>query len=194
MAFRRRRHPAPDRSLERRLLSRSPFIVRLCSKSAERPDRPGRQACASSTTAARPSRCVARCHRSGRGAATCQAASPARGRSRHGRRHQRRNAALGLVGLQPAVLDAMRHEVVGITPTPRGLRSRAASDLTRRCRTRALATADAAVRHKPPTADAAGPLREHPEMLGSSAGHQGGPLLPSNPGSILASAEGRTGP
>jgi len=109
---------------------------------------------------------------------------------REGRReHQRRNAALGLVSLQPAVLDAMRDEVVGITPTPRGLRPRAASDLTRRCRTRALATADAAVRHKPPTADAAGPLREHPEMLGSSAVNQGGPLLPSNPGSILASAE-----
>ena len=110
---------------------------------------------------------------------------------REGRRErQRRDAALGLVGPQPAALNAMRDEVVGITPTPRGLRPRAASDLTGRRRTRALAPADAAVRHKPPTADAAGPLREHPEMLASSAGNQSGPLLASNPGSILASAEG----
>ena len=86
-----------------------------------------------------------------------------------GREYQRRDAALGLVGHQSAALDAMRDEVVGITPTPRGLRPRAASDLTGRRRTRALATADAAVRHKPPTADTAGPLREHPEMLASSA-------------------------
>ena len=106
-----------------------------------------------------------------------------------GREHQRRDAALSLVGFQPAALDAMRDEVIRITPTPRGLRPRAASDLTRRRRTRALATANAAVRHKPPTADGAGPLREHPEMLGSSAGNQCGPLLASNPGSILASAE-----
>jgi len=83
--------------------------------------------------------------------------------------HQWRDAALGLVGRQPAALDAMRDEVVGITPTPGGLRPRAASDLTDRRRTGALAAADAAVRHKPPTADAAGPLREHPEMLASSA-------------------------
>jgi hypothetical protein len=34
------------------------------------------------------------------------------------REHQRRDAALGLVGLQPAALDAMRDEIVGITPTP----------------------------------------------------------------------------
>ena len=38
-------------------------------------------------------------------------------------------------------------------------------DLTGGRRTRALAPADTAVRDKPPTADAAGPLREHPEML-----------------------------
>jgi hypothetical protein len=52
----------------------------------------------------------------------------------------------------------------------RGLRPRAPSDLTRRRRTRALATADAAVRHKPSATDAAGPLREHPQMLVSTAG------------------------
>lgn len=83
----------------------------------------------------------------------------------------------------------MRDEVVGITPTPRGLRPRAASDLTGGRRTRTLPTADPAVRDKPPTAQAAGPLREHPEMLASSAGTQGGPFLPSTPESILASAE-----
>jgi hypothetical protein len=42
------------------------------------------------------------------------------------REHQRRDAALRVVGLQPAALDAMRDEVVGVTPTPRGLRPRAA--------------------------------------------------------------------
>ena len=110
-----------------------------------------------------------------------------------GREHQRRDAALGLAGLQPAALDAMRDEVVGITPTPRGLRPRAASDLTGPRRTRALATTDAAVPHKPPTADAAGPLREHPQILASSADNQPGSLLASNPGSILASAEARDG-
>ena len=34
------------------------------------------------------------------------------------REHQGRDAALGLAGPQPAALDAMRDEVVGITPTP----------------------------------------------------------------------------
>lgn len=92
------------------------------------------------------------------------------------REHQRREAALGLGRPGPAVLNTVGDEVVGITTTPRGLRPRPASDLTGRHRTRALATANAAIRHKPPTADAAGPLREHPEMLGSSAGNQGGPF------------------
>ena len=92
------------------------------------------------------------------------------------REHQRRDAALSVVGVQPAALDAMRDEVVRIASTPRGLCRRPPRDLTRRCRTRTLATADAAIRHKPPTADAAGPLREHPEMLGSSAENQRGPL------------------
>jgi len=99
--------------------------------------------------------------------------------------------ALSLVGSQSAALDAMRDEVVGITPTPGSLRPCAPRNLTRRGRTRALATADAPVRHKPATADAAGTLREHPQMLASSTGTQGGPLLASNPGSILASAEGQ---
>jgi hypothetical protein len=106
-----------------------------------------------------------------------------------GREHQRQDGGLGLVGAQPPALDAMRDEVVGITPTPGRLRPYAPRDLTRRGRTGALATADAPVRHKPATADAAGTLREHPQMLASSAGTQGGPLLASNPGSILASAE-----
>jgi hypothetical protein len=87
-----------------------------------------------------------------------------------GREHQRQDCALGLVGLQPAALDAMRDEVVGITPTPGSLRPYAPSDLTGRGRTGTLATADAPVRHKPATADAAGTLREHPQMLASSAG------------------------
>lgn len=52
---------------------------------------------------------------------------------REGRReHQRQDAALGLVGPQPAALHAMGDEVVGITPAPRGLRPRATSDLTGR--------------------------------------------------------------
>jgi hypothetical protein len=105
------------------------------------------------------------------------------------REHQRRDAALRVVGLQPAALDAMRDEVVGVTPPPRGLRPRAASDLTGRRRTRSLAMANTAVRHKPAPADAAGTLREHPQMLASSVGTQGGPFLASDPGSILASAE-----
>ena len=107
------------------------------------------------------------------------------------RKHQWQDRALSLVGSQSAALDAMRDEVVGITPTPGSLRPCAPRNLTRRGRTRALATADAPVRHKPATADAAGTLREHPQMLASSTGTQGGPLLASNPGSILASAEGR---
>jgi hypothetical protein len=44
------------------------------------------------------------------------------------REHQRRDAALGAVALQPAALDAMGDEVVGITPTPRGLCPRERSD------------------------------------------------------------------
>ena len=85
------------------------------------------------------------------------------------REDQRGDAALGVVGLPPTALDAMGGEVVGITPAPRRLRPRASGDLTGRCGTRALATAHAAVRGKPPTADAARPLREHPEMLAPSA-------------------------
>lgn len=106
-----------------------------------------------------------------------------------GREYQRQDRGPGLVGFELAALDAMRDEVVGITPTPGRLRPCTPRDLTRRGRTDALATADAPVRHKPATADAAGTLREHPQMLASSAGTQGGPLLASNPGSILASAE-----
>ncbi len=50
---------------------------------------------------------------------------------REGRReHQRRDAALGRTGLQPAALDAMGDEVVGITLTPRRLRPCAARGLT----------------------------------------------------------------
>ena len=105
------------------------------------------------------------------------------------REHQRQQSGLGLVGLQPAALDAMRDEVVGITPTPRGLCLGAPRDLTRRGRTGMLATSDTPVGREPMAADAAGPLREHPQMLASSVGNQGGPLLASNPGSILASAE-----
>jgi hypothetical protein len=105
------------------------------------------------------------------------------------REPQRRDARLGPFGVQAAALQAVRDEVIGITTTPRGLRPCAPSDLTGRCRTCALATADAAVRHKPSATDAAGPLREHPQMLASTAARQVGPLLASNPGSILASAE-----
>ena len=101
-----------------------------------------------------------------------------------GRELQRQDRGLGLVGAQPSALDAMRNEVVGITPTPGRLRPYAPRDLTRRGQTGALATADAPVRHKPATADAAGTLREHPQMLASSVGTQGGPLLASSRGHV----------
>ena len=49
-----------------------------------------------------------------------------------GREHQRQDRGLRLVGVQPAALDAMRDEVVGITTTPGRLRPGAPRDLTRR--------------------------------------------------------------
>jgi hypothetical protein len=49
-----------------------------------------------------------------------------------GREDQRQDRALGLVSLQPAALDAMRDEVVGIMPTPGRLRPCAPRDLTGR--------------------------------------------------------------
>ncbi len=109
------------------------------------------------------------------------------------RQDQRRDLWWRLVGEHTPLLQAMRGEIVGITTTPRGLRLRAARDLTRRGRTRTLATANAVVRHKPSATDAAGPLREHPQMLASTTENQSGLLLASNPGSILASAEGANG-
>jgi hypothetical protein len=112
---------------------------------------------------------------------------------RGGREHQRRDTRLGLLGLQAAALQAVRDEVIGITTSPGGLRLDAARHLTRRCGTRPLTTTHTAVGHKPVAADAAGPLREHPQMLASIAGNQRGPLLASNPGSILASAEAAYG-
>jgi len=107
-----------------------------------------------------------------------------------GREHQRQDRGLGLVGRQPPALDAMRDEVVGITTTPGRLCPCAPRDLTRRGRTGTLATANPPAGRKPMAADAARPLREHPQMLASSAGNEGGQFLASNPGSILASAEG----
>lgn len=103
--------------------------------------------------------------------------------------HQRRDHGLRILGPQTAVLKAMRGEVIGITPTPGGLGLGASSDLTRRRRTGALATTEASVRHKPAAADPAGPLREHPQMLGAAEPNQCGLFLASRPGSILASAE-----
>ena len=105
------------------------------------------------------------------------------------RQNQWRDRRRRRVGEHTPMLQAMGDEVVGITTTPGGLCLRAARDLTRRGRTGTLATANAVVRHKPSATDAAGPLREHPRMLASTAGNQSGPLLASNPGSILASAE-----
>jgi hypothetical protein len=109
------------------------------------------------------------------------------------RQDQRGDRGWRRFGSQTPTLQAMRDEVVGITTTPRGLRPRAARQLTRRRRTGALATTNAAVGHKPAATDAAGPLREHPQMLASTAGNQSGPLLASDPGSILASAEALRG-
>jgi hypothetical protein len=48
------------------------------------------------------------------------------------RRREYQRQDRGLVSLQPAALDAMRDEVVGITPTPGRLRPCAPRDLTRR--------------------------------------------------------------
>ncbi len=48
------------------------------------------------------------------------------------REHQRRDARLGLLGVQAAALQAVRDEVIGITTTPGGLRLDAARHLTRR--------------------------------------------------------------
>jgi hypothetical protein len=45
------------------------------------------------------------------------------------------------------------------------------------------------VRHKPSTADTAGTLSEHPQMLARSAGNLGGLFLESKGGAILGSAE-----
>jgi hypothetical protein len=87
---------------------------------------------------------------------------------REGRRQdQGRNDGLGIRGRQAAALEAMGREVIGITPTPGGLRLDTPRHLTGCCRARPLAPTDAPVGHKPPTADTAGPLREHPEMLAS---------------------------
>jgi hypothetical protein len=91
-----------------------------------------------------------------------------------GRVHQRQDRGLRLVGVQPAALDAMADEVVQITTPPGGLRPCAPRELTRRRRTRPLATTHPPVRHKPATADAAGTLRERPQMLASSSDTQEG--------------------
>jgi hypothetical protein len=48
------------------------------------------------------------------------------------REHQRRDARLGLLGLQAAALQAVRDEVIRIPTTPGGLRLDAACHLTRR--------------------------------------------------------------
>ena len=79
---------------------------------------------------------------------------------------------MGIRGRQAAALEAMGGEVIGITPTPGRLRLGAPRDLTGRRRARTLATTDAPVGHEPMTADTAGPLREHPQMLASPAGRQ----------------------
>ena len=110
-----------------------------------------------------------------------------------GRQDQGRDDGVGLRGRQAAALKAMGGEVIGITPTPGGLGLGAPRDLTGRRPACPLAPTDAPVGHKPMAADATGPLREHPQMLASAAGNQGGPLLASTPGSILASAEARRG-
>jgi hypothetical protein len=77
----------------------------------------------------------------------------------------RRIDAAPSLGGDPAALESMRGEVVRIAPAPRGLRADPPSGLTARCRARALTTPDVTVRDKPPTADAAGTLPEHPQML-----------------------------
>jgi hypothetical protein len=107
-------------------------------------------------------------------------------RREHQGRHRGRRRG---VAVPTPLLHAASDEVVGITTTPRGLRAYPPSALAGRRRTRTLATADAAVGDEPSTTDAAGPLRAHPQMLAATADNQSGPLLVSNPGSILASAE-----
>jgi len=86
-------------------------------------------------------------------------------------------------GLEPA-----RREVVAITPPPRSLRPRSPRHLARPLRARPLPSTDPTVRTKPPPADPAWALPEHPSMLGLPADNIDGPLLASRGGSFLASA------
>jgi len=85
--------------------------------------------------------------------------------------------------LQPA-----GREVVAIPSTPPGLRPRPSRHLARPLRARPLPGADSSVGIKPPAADTAGALLEHPTMLGLVADNVDGPFLASRGGSIFASA------
>jgi hypothetical protein len=69
------------------------------------------------------------------------------------------------IGGQAAALQAMGREVVRIPSAPRGLRAHPPSGLAARCRARSLPKPNVTIRDKPPMADAAGTLPEHPQML-----------------------------
>ena len=109
-----------------------------------------------------------------------------RQRRRHGQR--RRGAARDL--LAPALVQPPLVHVLGIASTPRCLRPRPSRALARCRGARMLAGTYPTVRHEPSTADSAGALPEHPQMLARSAENRGGPFLKSKGGSILESAEG----
>jgi hypothetical protein len=85
-------------------------------------------------------------------------------------------------------LEPACREVVRIPPPPRSLRPRPPRHLARPLRARPLPGADPPVRIKPPAADTAWALLEHPTMLGPYAPTVYGPLLASRGGSFLASA------
>ena len=114
---------------------------------------------------------------------------PLPGKRRQRRRHgeRRRGATRGL--LAPALVQPPLLHVLGIASTPRGLRARPSCPLARGRGARMLAGTYPTVRHEPSTADRAGTLPEHPQMLARSAENRGGPFLKSEGGSILESAE-----
>jgi hypothetical protein len=85
-------------------------------------------------------------------------------------------------------LEPARREVVWVTPSPRGLRLRPSRHLTPSLRARPLLRPDSSVGNKPPAADPARALLEHPPMLDLGADNVDGPLLASRGGSFLASA------
>ena len=108
------------------------------------------------------------------------------------REHQRRADGPGGLRLYRAALEAMRDEVIGITSTPGGLRLCAPCNLTRRGRTGMLATTDAPSGTNHWRQMQQGRFVSIHRCSRQRREIRVGPLLASNPGSILASAEAIT--